>query len=163
MEIDRAVQPAPDGNRPRSPLSTSPASPAGGRPRGGIIRNQNACDACRARKVRVSRTRYHTRASHDDIPRWCRTCLLNPSGHFFILFCFWRGKDGERGSEPRLELTLIGSVCTEPGKAGVRAAHSSTYSANMTGRGGGEALRISSVQARSCIAACYPSRQFTLT
>ncbi|WYZ35162.1 hypothetical protein EsH8_I_001438 [Colletotrichum jinshuiense] len=52
MEIDRAVQPAPDGNRPRSPLSTSPASPAGGRPRGGIIRNQNACDACRARKVR---------------------------------------------------------------------------------------------------------------
>ncbi|KAF3805678.1 hypothetical protein GCG54_00005040 [Colletotrichum gloeosporioides] len=61
MEIDRAVQhqqqqppppQPPDGNGSRSPLSTSPASPASGRPRTKIIRNQNACDACRARKVR---------------------------------------------------------------------------------------------------------------
>ncbi|KAJ0313221.1 uncharacterized protein N0V96_002708 [Colletotrichum fioriniae] len=53
MEIDRASGPPPDGNGARSPLSTSPASPASGRPRAKIIRNQNACDACRSRKVRT--------------------------------------------------------------------------------------------------------------
>ncbi|KXH35228.1 hypothetical protein CSIM01_11182 [Colletotrichum simmondsii] len=52
MEIDRATGPPPDGNGAHSPLSTSPASPASGRPRTKIIRNQNACDACRSRKVR---------------------------------------------------------------------------------------------------------------
>ncbi|KXH60123.1 hypothetical protein CNYM01_10282 [Colletotrichum nymphaeae SA-01] len=52
MEIDRATGPPPDGNGAHSPLSTSPASPASGRPRAKIIRNQNACDACRSRKVR---------------------------------------------------------------------------------------------------------------
>ncbi|OHE94909.1 hypothetical protein CORC01_09828 [Colletotrichum orchidophilum] len=52
MEIDREMVPPPDGNGSRSPLSTSPTSPASGRPRAKVIRNQNACDACRARKVR---------------------------------------------------------------------------------------------------------------
>ncbi|KAI3539745.1 hypothetical protein CSPX01_08701 [Colletotrichum filicis] len=52
MEIDQATGPPPDGNGAHSPLSTSPASPASGRPRAKIIRNQNACDACRSRKVR---------------------------------------------------------------------------------------------------------------
>ncbi|KAL0781881.1 hypothetical protein CaCOL14_003216 [Colletotrichum acutatum] len=52
MEIDRVTGPPPDGNGAHSPLSTSPASPASGRPRAKIIRNQNACDACRSRKVR---------------------------------------------------------------------------------------------------------------
>ncbi|KAF4781817.1 hypothetical protein HER10_EVM0003651 [Colletotrichum scovillei] len=52
MEINRATGPPPDGNGAHSPLSTSPASPASGRPRAKIIRNQNACDACRSRKVR---------------------------------------------------------------------------------------------------------------
>ncbi|KAK1464089.1 hypothetical protein CMEL01_12850 [Colletotrichum melonis] len=59
MEIDQATGPLPDGNGAHSPLSTSPASPASGRPRAKIIRNQNACDACRSRKVRQHRQQQH--------------------------------------------------------------------------------------------------------
>ncbi|KAL0936026.1 C6 zinc finger domain containing protein [Colletotrichum truncatum] len=41
-----------DGDRQPSPLSTSPVSPASGRLKAKIVRNQKACDVCRARKVR---------------------------------------------------------------------------------------------------------------
>ncbi|GKT48219.1 uncharacterized protein ColSpa_08400 [Colletotrichum spaethianum] len=56
MEINR-VMPSPEGNGPPSPLPTSPASPVSGRTKAKIIRNQNACDACRARKVRLQQRR----------------------------------------------------------------------------------------------------------